>query len=291
MPGRLYVCATPIGNLEDASARLIRVLKEVDAVAAEDTRHTQKLLTHYSIGAKLISYHDQNERTQTKHLIERLKRGDKVALVSDSGTPSISDPGFQLIRACIEARLPIEVIPGPTAAISALVVSGLPTSRFSFEGFLSKKEGERRRRLERIAKDDRTLVFYEAPGRVAATLREILEVFGDRAIALARELTKIHEEVIRGRVSEVLEEIGDVHLKGEVVIVVAGAEVAEDLPGAVAEAKKLIEEGLTKAKAAAQAAASFGVTRRQVYDEILLEARHRRRDTLEARHPRPRREP
>lgn len=269
MPGRLYVCSTPIGNLEDASARLLRILKEVDVVAAEDTRHTQKLLRHHLVRAKLISYHDQNERTQTRHLIERLKRGDRIALVSDSGTPSISDPGFQLVRACIEAGLPIEVVPGPTAAIAALVVSGLPTARFSFEGFLSKKEGERRRRLERIRSDDRTLVFYEAPGRVVATLRDILEVLGDRAAAIARELTKVHEEVLRGRISELLAAIEEGPLKGEVVIVVAGAEAAEDLPGAVAEAKKLITEGLTKAKAAAQAAASHGVPRRRVYEEIL----------------------
>lgn len=269
MPGRLYICATPIGNLEDVSARLLRTLQEVDLVAAEDTRRTRKLLSHHGVRAKLVPYHEVNERTQTRHLLDRLKRGDKVALVSDAGTPSISDPGYLLIGACITAGVPIEAVPGPTAAIAALVVSGLPTARFSFEGFLSKKEGERRRRLERIVTDDRTLVFYEAPRRVSATLRDILSVLGDRRVAVARELTKVHEEVVRGRVREVLDGLGDDEVRGEVVIVVEGAESSSDLPAAVTEARRMIAEGLTKAKAAAQAAASHGVGRRQVYEEIL----------------------
>ncbi len=271
MTGRLYVCATPIGNLEDVSLRLLRVLGEVDAIAAEDTRRTQKLLTHHGIRAKLVSYHDANERSQTRHLIERIRRGDRIALVSDSGTPSISDPGFLLVRACIAANLPVETVPGPSAVIAALVVSGLPTARFSFEGFLSKKEGERLRRLERLKDDDRTLIFYEAPGRVRRTLEDIGSVLGNRPVAVARELTKIHEEVIRGSVSHVLAQIEEEDVRGEAVIVVEGAAVAADLPSAVEEARGLVAGGLPKGRAAAQAAAKHGVARRDVYQELLEE--------------------
>ena len=269
MTGRLYVCATPIGNLEDVSLRLLRVLTEVDAIAAEDTRRTQKLLTHHGIRAKLVSYHDANERAQTRHLIERIRRGDRIALVSDSGTPSISDPGFLLVTACIAESLPVETVPGPSAAVAALVVSGLPTARFSFEGFLSKKEGERSRRLERLKDDDRTLIFYEAPGRVRGTLETIGSVLGNRRVAVARELTKIHEQVIRGSVSEVLAQIEEENVRGEAVILVEGAAAVPDLPTAVEAARGLVAGGLPKGKAAAKAAAQHGVARREIYQRLL----------------------
>jgi len=174
MPGRLFVCATPIGNLEDVTLRLLRTLAEVDAVAAEDTRRTRKLLTHYGIHAHLVSYHEANEAARTAELVDRLRNGQRIALVTDAGMPAVSDPGWHLVRACIEEGIAVEVIPGPSAVLTALVASGLPPARFAFEGFLSRKPGERRRRLEAIAEDDRTLVFFEAPGRVVATLQAML---------------------------------------------------------------------------------------------------------------------
>lgn len=267
MVGRLFVCATPIGNLEDVTFRLLRVLGEVNVVAAEDTRRTRKLLTHHGVRAKLVSYHEGNERARAADLLERMRRGERVALVSESGMPAIADPGYQIVQACIGAGIPIEVVPGPSAVLAALAVSGLPTARFAFEGFLPKKAGERLRRLRAVSDDDRTLVFFEAPGRVAASLRDLQTVLGDRAIALVREITKVHEEVVRGRISEVLEAAGDV--KGEVVLVVEGkSRGAGDLEAAVAAARRLVGEGVPKAKAAAETASAMGVARREVYEAL-----------------------
>src|SRR5438132_646463 len=235
MPGRLFVCATPIGNLEDVTLRLLRILAEVDAVAAEDTRRTRKLLTHYGIHAHLVSYHEANEPSRTAELVDRLRRGQRIALVTDAGTPAVSDPGWHLLRACIEEGIAVEVIPGPSAVLTALVASGLPPARFAFEGFLSRKPGERRRRLEAIARDDRTLVFFEAPGRVAAALQAMLEAFGPRRAAVARELTKVHEEVLRATLPELIDELQGEAVLGEVAIVVAGmARAAGDRPPPVA---------------------------------------------------------
>lgn len=269
MSGRLYVCATPIGNLEDVSLRLIRTLDEVDLIAAEDTRRTRKLLTHHGIHAQLVSYHQANEHKQTAYLVQKMKQGTRLALVSDGGMPAISDPGYLLVQASIEENLPVEVIPGPSAALSALVLSGLPTARFGFEGFLPKPQGEKRTRLEAVETDDRTLVFFEAPGRVRPTLEAVLEVLGNRRMALAREMTKIHEEVIRGSVEEVLGRLDD-EMKGEVVLVIEGASTQPaSLAAAVDMARTLVREGMTKSKAAAQAAAKLGVPRRSVYDGLL----------------------
>lgn len=270
MAGRLYVCGTPIGNLEDMSPRLVRVLSEVDLVAAEDTRHTRKLLDRAGIGAKMVSHHDANESKQVPWLISRLKAGDDVALVSDAGMPSISDPGYRLVAEAIANGIALEVVPGPSAVVSALVVSGLPTARFSFEGFLPRKTGDAARRLIKIASDDRTLVFFEAANRVPATLALIAEHLGDRRAAVARELTKIHEEVLRGTLTELIDLCGD--LKGEVVIVVEGAPERHDLAEAVARARGLVEAGQTKSRAAAEAASEFGVTRKLIYDALVREA-------------------
>lgn len=269
MSGRLYVCATPIGNLEDVSLRLLRVLEEADLVAAEDTRRTRKLLTAHGVHADLVAYHQANEHKQTPFLVRRIGEGKRVALVSDGGMPAISDPGYLLVRACIDQGLPVEVIPGPSAVLSALVLSGLPTARFSFEGFLPKAEGEKRTRLATLAPDERTLVFFEAPGRVAATLQLMSEVLGNRRMAMARELTKVHEEVLRGRITEVLDQL-DEGVKGEVVLVIDGAtKDAATLPAAIEMARSLMEEGMTKSKAAAQAASTLGAPRRSVYEGLL----------------------
>lgn len=270
MPGRLFLCATPIGNLEDASHRLLRILGEVDAVAAEDTRRTRKLLTRYGVRARLVSYHDANERAETPRLLGRLRRGEQVALVSDSGTPLVSDPGFELVRACIEEGIPVEVVPGPSAVLAALAVSGLPTARFAFEGFLPRRPGDRRRRLQAVAGDDRTLVVFEAPGRVAETLRDVLDVLGDRRVAVARELTKVHEEVLRGTVSEVLELLGAREPLGELVLVIEQSAAPEgSLAGAVRLARELVAGGRPKTRAAAEAAERTGAPRRAIYEALV----------------------
>lgn len=268
MTGRLYVCATPIGNLEDVTLRLLRVLSEVDLVAAEDTRRTRKLFTHHGIHNTLVSYHQANEHRQTSYLIERIRKGDRVALVSDGGLPAISDPGYLLVTAAIAGQLPVEVIPGPSAGLTALVLSGLPTARFAFEGFLPKAAGERRTRLEAVAGDDRTLVFFEAPGRVRPTLLDMRETLGNRRVALARELTKVHEQVLRGSIDQMVSELQE-DLKGEVVLVVEGARQEPDLPAAVDAARRLAAAGATKSQAAAQAAARHRVARRTVYQALL----------------------
>ena len=273
MPGRLFVCATPIGNLEDVTLRLLRILAEVDAVAAEDTRRTRKLLTHYGIHAHLVSYHEANEPSRTAELVDRLRRGQRIALVTDAGTPAVSDPGWHLLRACIEEGIAVEVIPGPSAVLTALVASGLPPARFAFEGFLSRKPGERRRRLEAIARDDRTLVFFEAPGRVVAALQAMLEAFGPRRAAVARELTKVHEEVLRATLPELIDELQGQAVLGEVAIVVEGMPgAAGDLTAAVAMARELTTRGRPKAAAASEAASTYGVARRDVYDALLRDA-------------------
>lgn len=275
MPGRLYVCATPIGNLEDVTLRLLRVLAEVDLVAAEDTRHTLKLLSHHDIHARLVSYHEANEPARTRELVARLAAGERIALVTDAGMPSVSDPGYHLIRGCIEAGIPVEVIPGASAVLTALVASGLATGRFAFEGFLSRKPGERQRRLQALEADDRTLIFFEAPNRLVDSLTDMLAVFGPRPAAVARELTKLHEEVVRGTLAEVLDAFsGPDEVRGEIVVVVEGKPHAEgDLVAALVRARELAAAGSTKSAAAAQAAGTFGVPRREVYEGLLASQR------------------
>jgi 16S rRNA (cytidine1402-2'-O)-methyltransferase len=225
----LYLVATPIGNLEDITLRALRVLKEVDLIACEDTRQTQKLLTHYGIHTRTVSYHEHNEMTKAAELVVDLERGAKIALVTDAGMPGISDPGFRLITLAIRHHVPVVPIPGASAYLAALVASGLPTDSFRFSGFLPAKSGLRRKLLESIRESPRTQVFYEAPHRIVETLSDIAEVLGaERHVVVAREVTKLYEEFLRGRAGEILEQLkarGDV--KGEITLLVAKAESLE----------------------------------------------------------------
>jgi len=227
MPGTLYLVATPIGNLEDISLRALRVLKEVALVAAEDTRHSRKLFHHYGIQTPLTSYFAHNESAKGEQLLERLRAGADVALISDAGTPAISDPGELLVRRCRAEEIPVTIIPGPSAVISALAISGLATDRFAFEGFLPSRSKARRELLHRLRQEPRTLIFYEAPHRLAQTLLELEEVLGGaRQVAVARELTKLHEELVRGPVTEVRAHFGADRIRGEIVLLIAPAEPA-----------------------------------------------------------------
>ncbi|MDI7247753.1 MAG: 16S rRNA (cytidine(1402)-2'-O)-methyltransferase [Bacillota bacterium] len=223
--GTLYVCATPIGNLEDITMRALRVLREVDLVAAEDTRHTRKLLAHYDIPAKMVSYHEHNERSRAPEIIEVLLGGGSVALVTDAGTPVVSDPGAHLVGEAVAKGIPVVPVPGASAALAALVVSGFSTDEFTFVGFLPRKGKERREALERLAEEKRVVVLYESPYRVARTLADIAAAIGaERGVAVARELTKVHEEVVRGALGEVAALFAARTVKGEVTIVLDAPE-------------------------------------------------------------------
>jgi 16S rRNA (cytidine1402-2'-O)-methyltransferase len=220
--GRLVVVSTPIGNLKDITLRALEELKAADAIACEDTRETRKLVSHYDIRVPLWSFHDHSGRGRVDQIVAEIRNGKRVAYVTDSGTPLVSDPGFTLARAAIEAGLPVEVIPGPSAVLAALVGSGLPCEKFAFEGFLPPKEGSRKNALLALAGETRTMVFYESPHRIAKALADMEEVLGDRPACVARELTKKFEEFIRGRLSEVRAELGKRPKLGEIVIVVEG---------------------------------------------------------------------
>ena len=226
--GTLYLVSTPIGNLEDITLRALRVLKEVDLVAAEDTRQTRRLLTHYNIQTPLTSYFEGNQQVKGDKLIERLKAGETIALVSDAGTPIISDPGYPLLRRCIDAEIPIVPIPGASAVVTAASISGLPLHNFTFEGFLSPKSGKRKRQLSVLAGEERTLILFESPHRLRRFLEDVLEVIGERDIVVARELTKRFEEVFRGNVSEALEKFRDTEPRGEFTIVIADRRKKDD---------------------------------------------------------------
>jgi 16S rRNA (cytidine1402-2'-O)-methyltransferase len=221
MPGTLYIVSTPIGNLNDITFRAVEVLKQVDLIACEDTRRTKILLEKFGLAKNLISYYNYNERQRAEEIIRELKSGKNVALVSDSGTPGISDPGFVLIKRAIEENITVIPIPGPTAFVCALVSSGLPMDEFVFVGFLPHKKG-RKTKLKKLSEEERTIILYESPHRLIKTLNEILEIFGDREIAVAKELTKIHEEFFRGKISEVLKKLTPDKIKGEFVIVISG---------------------------------------------------------------------
>jgi 16S rRNA (cytidine1402-2'-O)-methyltransferase len=222
-PGTLYVLATPIGNLEDITLRALRVLGEVDLIAAEDTRHTRKLLTHHGISRPLVSYHEHNKHRQTPRLLARLQEGDSIALVTDAGTPGISDPGYTLLQAVLQDAIPVVPIPGPTAVIAALSVAGLPTDRFIFEGFLPLKGGRRQRRLEALGDESRTVVIYESPHRLVRLLQEIVTHLGpDRRVVVARELTKRFEEVQRGTAAALLDVFEGRTVRGECTVIIGG---------------------------------------------------------------------
>jgi len=220
--GILYICGTPIGNLEDITLRALKILKEVNLIAAEDTRHTKKLLNHYQINTKVTSYYEYNKFKKAPYLVEILKNGQDIALVSDAGMPGISDPGYVLINLALKNNIRIIPIPGVSALITALVVSGLPTDKFVFEGFLPRKIKERKRYFKSIENEERTIIFYETPHRLKRALKDMLDVWGDRKIVIARELTKMYEEIIRGKLSHVLSEIDSKEIKGEITLVVQG---------------------------------------------------------------------
>jgi 16S rRNA (cytidine1402-2'-O)-methyltransferase len=279
MPGTLYIVATPIGNLEDVTLRALRILKEADLIAAEDTRHTQKLLSHYGIANRLTSYHEHNELAKAHALMERLKQGKRVALVTDAGTPGISDPGYRLVREAASAGITIVPIPGPSALTAVLSVSGLPTDRFVFEGFLPARKAERRRRLESLREESRTLVFYEAPHRIGGCLEDLLQILGDREIVLAREMSKIHEEFLRGRLSEIKREAEGREIRGEIALVVKGSEpFPEQTGGRVellrAEIERLQAEGMRVKDIAALLGERFSLSKREIY-RLVLEAKDR----------------
>ena len=223
--GTLYIVSTPIGNLEDITLRALRVFKEVAIVAAEDTRHTQKLLTYYKIHTKLTSYHDHNKEEKAQILVQQLKAGCSVALAADAGTPGISDPGYFLVNRCIQDGIPVVPIPGASAFLAALCVSGLPTDSFVFEGFLPRKKAARAKHLEALKMEPRTLIFYESPYRLLQSLSEMQRILGDRRIVVARELTKVFEEILRGRLSKIIPELSGRSIKGEITLVVEGSRV------------------------------------------------------------------
>lgn len=270
LKGTLYLVATPIGNLEDITVRALRVLREVPLIAAEDTRQTRKLLERYDIHQPMISYFEHNERARVGLLIERLQHED-VALVSEAGMPGISDPGYALVRAAIEAGIRVVPVPGPSAPIAALAASGLPTDQFVYLGFLPRRPGERRRFLAEVRGEPRTLVAFEAPHRLIESLRDIAGELGDRPLAVARELTKVHEEFVRGRVSDVLRHFEHEPPRGELTLVIGGAPEAEpaDLSR---ELQRLIAEGLSNRDIVARLVAETGLPRRQIY-QLLLDAR------------------
>ena len=265
--GTLFLIATPIGNLEDISLRAVRVLGEVDLIAAEDTRRAKILLGRYEIKTPVISYHEQGGKGRTAALLERLREAD-VALITEAGMPSISDPGYGIVAAAIAAELPVEVLPGASAPSTALALSGLPSHQFTFAGFPPRKAGERRRFLQRLSRESRTLIFFEAPRRVRATLRDAAEVFGPRRIAVCRELTKLHQEVFRGTIDEA---VGHFEApRGEFTLVIEGAgEDAGPRDDVVESARRLLASlaaaGVTGKDAVAQAAQSFGLPRRTAY--------------------------
>jgi len=266
--GTLYIVATPIGNLEDITFRAVRILKEVDLIAAEDTRHSRKLLSHFGIPTRLTPYHDHNERLKTDYLLERLKEGESVAIITDAGTPCIADPGYRIARAAAAEGIRVVPIPGPSAIITALSAAGLPTDRFAFEGFLPPKQGKRRSRLEELRNDDRVVIFYEAPHRLAATLADMAELLGEREAVVARELTKIHEEFSHGCLEDLAVHYRSEGVKGEVVILVAPA--AEPDTGSGVDPEELLRrhihgEGLSIRDAVAATVAATGISRSEVY--------------------------
>ncbi len=271
MPGRLYLVATPIGNLEDITYRAVRVLGHVDLIACEDTRQTRKLLDHYAISKPTISYHEHNEAQRAAELAERMSAGATVALVSDAGTPLVSDPGYRLVRAAIEAGIPVEPVPGPSAALAALAGSGLPADSFHFAGFLPAKSGQRTRALEALKEEAATLVLYEAPHRVLETLDAIAAVLGPRPVVAARELTKVHEEFLRGTAIEVRAQLAArVSIKGEFTLLVgrAVAPAPDDTP--VGEAvEELVRAGAARMDAIKEIAHRRGLSKRAVYEQAL----------------------
>lgn len=279
-PGTLYLCPTPLGNLGDLTLRTIEVLQQVDIIAAEDTRRSLKLLNHLNIRKSLISYHAHNRREKEEPILDALRSGKVLALITDAGMPGISDPGTDLVQACLREQIPFEVLPGPSALLLALAASGLPTERFSFEGFLPRDKKSRRERLDYLGQDDRTLVFYEAPHRIKTTLKGLEEALGDRAAALGRELTKRHETWYRDTLGGIRRQLeaGGEDIRGEMVLVVAGlsekerahqAEVFYEQQSIPDHVIQLMASGMDKKAAIKEVARLRGLPKREVYQQTL----------------------
>ena len=272
--GILYVVGTPIGNMGDLSPRAVETLRQVDFIAAEDTRVTVKLLNHFDIKKPMLSYFEHNKHQKGEYIIDRLLAGENCAVVTDAGMPCVSDPGEDLIRQCAEAGIRTAVVPGPSAVISALAVSGLETGRFTFEGFLSVNKKSRSEHLESLLDEKRTMIFYEAPHKLPNTLWDLYRTFGDRKLTIARELTKVHEEIIRTTTKDAAERYtGDNPLKGEIVLIMEGKKTADAAvmtpERAVAYAKELIASGMRPTDAAKEAAAIAGLKKNDIYKELV----------------------
>lgn len=271
--GKLYIVGTPIGNLEDITVRALRVLREVDLIAAEDTRQVRKILNKYDIRNQSISYHEHNEASQSQRIVNELITGKDVALVSDAGTPGISDPGYRLVNLALKKGVEVIPVPGPSALVASLSVSGLPTDCFFFAGFLPAKKGERIKKLQEYKNHSSTLVFYEAPHRIVKSLQDILSVLGNRQIVVARELTKMHEEVLHGNVDEVISFLKARQVKGEITLLVDGKKIEKviniadiDLEDKIKELKKT---GLTEKEAMKKVARQLNISKSEVYRELL----------------------
>lgn len=276
MQGKLYVVGTPIGNLGDFSPRAVETLKSVDFIAAEDTRVTLKLLNHFDIKKPLISYFEHNRREKGEVIVSRIFSGETCALVSDAGMPAVSDPGEDLVALCHERGIEVNVVPGPCAFVSAVALSGMPVRRFTFEGFLSVNKQERRAHLDDIKDEKRTMVFYEAPHKLSATLCDLYDVLGDRKIAIVREITKIHEQVIKTSLAEAAQKYKTEQLKGEIVLVIEGktldeAQESATLDDALIIAGNLISQGMSASMAAKQAAKETGIKKGEIYKALLEE--------------------
>jgi len=277
MLGTLYVVATPIGNLADITQRAIKILKDVELIACEDTRHTRKLLQHFGINTRTTSYHEHNENQRGDELLDLLKQGSDVAVVSDAGTPAISDPGFRLVRSAIENEITVVPVPGPSALITALVAAGLPTDEFFFAGFLPARASARQTRLRELASVPGTLIFYEAPHRLAATLKDAYETLGEREAVVARELTKLHEEVRRGRLSDLVEHYSQVEPRGEIVLLIdrnsiETGEAESNSERSVGELVAQFEaEGIDHRAALKKAARELKLSRAEAYRKLQTE--------------------
>ncbi len=270
MKGTLYIVSTPIGNLEDITLRALRVLKEVDVIAAEDTRHSSKLLSHYGISKPLLSYWGEREKVKSEEVLARLRDGLSVALVSDAGTPGISDPGSVLIRKAIEEGIPVVSVPGPSALTAAISISGLPIEEFTFIGFLPQKKSQRQKTLRELSLDKRTLVFYEAPHRIIETLEDMKEIFGERRAALIKEITKLHEDVIRGDLDHIISILQERTIAGEYVIVLEGRRAGEvSFEDALNEVKALMRKGKGRKEAVRMISEQYGLSKKELYDRSL----------------------
>lgn len=278
MAGKLYLCATPIGNLEDITYRVLRILKEVDLIGAEDTRHSIKLLNHFEIKTPMTSYHEYNKVDKAKYLVNEMLNGKNIALITDAGTPGISDPGEELVRQCIDAGIEVSSVPGPAACITALTMSGQATRRFVFEAFLPSDKKERALVLEELKEETRTMIIYEAPHHLLKTLKELYEVLGDRSITLCKELTKLHEKAYKSTISELIAEYEETEPKGEHVLVIAGKTFKEKKDASIRSFLEMtiedhmelyLSKGMDKKEAMKAVAKDRGVSKRDIYDALL----------------------